>query len=87
VRQHASREIPMQLQQNGANQTVLLTDHADILFSYNTPVAALIPGRGYVRTATYYSPTTSRHIKSWLGGAACVVVPQSFLDTLLDERN
>jgi len=77
----------MQLRQIGSNQATLSTPKATILFSYNTPVAALIPGQGYVRTAVYYSKTTSRHINRWVSGGIIETVPQSFLDTLLDEGN
>lgn len=51
--------------------TVTLTDGRTVLVSYETPVAALIPGRGYVRSATRWSRTTSKHVTQWLGGSAC----------------
>ena len=45
---------------------VELSDGTCILFSYSTPVAALVPGRGWIRTSTKHSPTTTRHINRWL---------------------
>lgn len=76
----------MRLNPSGSNQTVVSTDNgAEVLFSYRTPVAAFIPGRGYVRTKTRYSVTTSKHINQWLGGNAnrATEVEQSELDSLL----
>ena len=41
----------MIVQQIGSNQTeVQLADGTCILYSYTTPVAALVPGRGWIRT-------------------------------------
>jgi hypothetical protein len=64
----------MQLRNIGSNQAVLcLADGVVILFSYNTPVAALIPGNGYVQTSRKFSRTTSKHINSWAGKDAAVM--------------
>lgn len=68
----------------GPNQTELDTGRATIFFSYETPVAALVPGRGFIRTDRYWSVTTSRHINRWLSGADAEEVAQSELDGLLD---
>jgi hypothetical protein len=67
------------------NMTQLATPTATILFSYETPVAALVPGLGYLRTDRHYSRTTSKHITQWLHGATAETVPQATIDTLLDE--
>jgi len=45
---------------------VSLADGTEVLFSYQTPVAALVPGRGWMRTKKFYSITTSKHINKWL---------------------
>jgi hypothetical protein len=42
-----------------------LEDGTKVLFSYGTPVAALVPGKGYIRTDRFISPTTERHIAFW----------------------
>ena len=75
----------MQLSQLGSNMTeVSFSNGTTVLFSYKTPVAAFVPMRGYIRTETYYSPTTTRHINKWLGGhAADESVPQSVIDALV----
>ena len=39
----------MQLTPIAANQTEIETDNARVFFSYRTPVAAYVFGRGYVR--------------------------------------
>ena len=57
----------MIVQQIGSNQTeVQLADGTCILFSYTTPVAALVPGKGWIRTAHKWSATTTKHINAWL---------------------
>lgn len=54
-----------------------LRDGTRVLFSYRTPVAAYVIGRGYIRTAQHYSTTTSKHINQWLDGAKAETVPQA----------
>lgn len=67
----------------GPNQTILRTgDGMEVLFSYSTPVAAFIPGRGYVRTRRQWSKTTSKHINAWARSDA-EIVDQDFLDNLI----
>ena len=57
----------MQLTPIAANQTeISFNNGAQVFFSYKRPVAAYCPLRGYIRTAKYWSDTTSRHIKKWL---------------------
>lgn len=53
--------------QLGSNQTLLTLPHAQILFSYSTPVAARVQGT-YYRTNKKYSSTTSKHINAWIAG-------------------
>ena len=72
----------MKLNIIGSNQTELQIGNIAILFSYETPVAALVPGRGWIKTARHYSKTTSKHINAWVGGVAHLV-PQSEIDALL----
>lgn len=54
-----------------------------VLVSYNTPVAAFVPSRGYIRTSTKWSVTTSKHINKWLEGVNAQEVDQSELDGLM----
>ena len=57
----------MKVTQIGSNQTeVMLADGTTVLFSYTTPVAALLPGKGWIRSATKYKATTTKHINRWL---------------------
>lgn len=47
----------------GSNQTELeYPDGTTVLYSYETPVAAFVPGRGALCTTTKFSRTTSKHI-------------------------
>ena len=37
-----------------------------VLFSYTTPVAAFMPGVGFIKTEKTFSRTTSKHITKWI---------------------
>jgi hypothetical protein len=65
---------------------VELADGTCVLFSYSTPVAALVPGKGWIRTEKFYSVTTSKHINRWLSencGGEVATVPQWEVDQLV----
>ena len=72
-----------------ANQTEIELNNGTLVFvSYNTPVAAFIPGTGIVTTETKYSVNTTRHINAWvldLAGplATSTTRPQEFFDSLI----
>jgi hypothetical protein len=67
-----------------ANQTQIeLNDGTVVFFSYKTPVAAFVPGTGYVRTNAKWSTTTTKHINKWLRGIIAGFVDQSYLDNLI----
>ena len=73
----------MKLTKLGPNTTELdLKDGTTVFFSYKTPVAACIPGRGFVKTEQKYSVTTSKHVNQWLDGRNHETVPQAELDAL-----
>ena len=73
----------MQLTPIASNLTEVETSEARILFSYRTPVAAYVFGRGYVRTEKWWSVTTSRHINKWIGNCTTKEVSQTYLDNLV----
>lgn len=76
----------MKLHHIGSNVTTIEVGDATILFSYDTPVAAHIVGRGFLRTSEHYSATTSRHINKWLrkeGSGEAEIVSPDFLSSLL----
>ena len=82
----------MQLTPIASNMTEVETSKARVLFSYRTPVAAYVFGRGYVKTENWYSVTTTRHINKWIGmdmpvsGHVAVTteeVEQTYLDNLV----
>lgn len=77
----------MRIQPIGSNQTeVSLADGTCILFSYSTPVAALVPGKGWIRSAFKHSATTTKHVNAWLRkncGGTVQDVPQWDLDQLV----
>lgn len=74
----------MKLHNFASNQTVIeFKNGTVVLFSYNTPVAAFVPGQGYVRTNHKWSVTTSKHINKWLRGVIGVAsVDQSVIDNI-----
>lgn len=75
----------MKVKSLAKNQTEISTGTGLVIFiSYETPVAALVPGRGFIRTDKKWSNTTTRHITLWLDGKEAQIVPQSELDDLLD---
>jgi hypothetical protein len=79
----------MKLKQLGANRSeVSLSDGTVVLFSYSTPVAAFVEGRGYLVTETNYSVTTSKHIRTWLPAGVIKIakVPQAEIDALAGGR-
>lgn len=53
-----------------------------VLFSYRTPVAAFVPGVGFLRSKIRYSMTTSRHVNQWIGATA-KIVEQEEIDNLM----
>lgn len=69
----------------GSNMTELHFSGGVVLFSYRTPVAALLAGKGYFRTAKKWSVTTSKHINKWLDGVTAAEMPQEFFDGLVDQ--
>ncbi len=71
----------------GLNKTELeLNSGARVFVSYETPVAAFVPDMGYIRTATKWSRTTSKHINQWLSCrlTEAKIVPQTVLNELID---
>jgi hypothetical protein len=77
----------VKIKQIGSNMTLATLNHASVLYSYETPVAAFVPLRGYVRTATKWSRTTTKHINKWLGGNVAEVIPQEQIENLLIPAN
>ena len=73
----------MQLTPIASNMTEVETSKARVLFSYRTPVAAYVFGRGYVKTEKWYSVTTTRHINKLLDGGTAIEVSQTYLDKLI----
>lgn len=80
----------MKLTSLAVNQTEIeIGKGVVVFFSYKTPVAAFIPGAGYLRTNHKWSRTTSKHINQWLrrmtgtANPTLTEVDQSVLDTLV----
>lgn len=64
---------------SSSNRSIVkLADGREVCLSYGVPVAAFIPGRGYVKTATRYSVTTSKHANQFAGKAATEVPATEF---------
>ena len=82
-----SNRFYMKLTPIAANQNeVEFTNGTQVFFSYKTPVAAYCPSRGFIRTANWFSSTTTRHINKWLKGITEVTeVPQTVLQELVGQ--
>ena len=76
----------LQLKQIASNMTELTVEGMVVLFSYQTPVAALLPSGRYVKTSKKWSPTTTKHINKWLIGVFAPVeeVEQDFFDEIIN---
>jgi hypothetical protein len=70
------------LKKIGSNQTEVRTSDSVILFSYETPVAAIIDGKRFA-TTTKWSVTTSKHINRWIAGYPVEKVDQDFFWSLV----
>jgi len=71
----------------GKNQTELIVNETTVtvFFSYKTPVACFIKGKGYFKTRKNFSKTTTKHINKWLIGEKAQEKPQDFFDNLLND--
>jgi hypothetical protein len=75
----------MKLKSIASNQTELEKPNGiTVLYSYSTPVAAFVPGKGGLATTKRYSKTTSKHVTQALGRWGCsrVNVPQAEIDAI-----
>lgn len=74
----------MKIKNLGANKTVVSFDNGtEVFISYETPVAAFISGRGYIKTSKKWSVTTSKHITQWAGRQVTETEEQEFFDNLI----
>ena len=77
----------MKLNVVGSNQTELVkADGTTVFFSYSTPVAVFVPGRGALCSSTKYSGTTSKHVTQALNrwGASSNLVTQEEVNRYVD---
>lgn len=75
----------LKLKPIGPNQNELILPNGNrIFFSYETPVAAFVKERGYIRSEKKYSVTTSRHINQWLGSHAYEIVSEYGIESLME---
>lgn len=76
----------MKVKNIASNQTeVILNNGNRILVSYETPVAAYVPGEGAYITDTWYSQTTTRHINKWVGSLDRHEIAQADLNAMMGE--
>lgn len=77
----------MKLNPVGSNQTEVERGGGAIVFySYKTPVAAFVPGRGGLVSRQKYSVTTSRHVNAAITRWGCsrTEVEQAEIDKLAE---
>ena len=68
------------------NMNEVRLNGTSILFSYKTPVACHVIGKGYIKTSKKWSVTTSKHINQWLNMNDAVnvqEVDQSIIEDIL----
>jgi hypothetical protein len=58
--------------------TVTLESGVEVCLSYGVPVAAFVPGRGFVKTDRHYSRTTSKHANQYARQDAKVLDDATF---------
>lgn len=61
---------------------------AQFLLSYATPVAAYIPGLGFMETEQKFSVTTSKHVSQWkkrMGYPLVARVPQTEIENWIKK--
>ena len=72
-----------------ANQTELHfhSTGSIVFFSYETPVACFVPGKGIYRTEKKWSATTTRHINKFIErtnpASTVTLVPQNVVDSFV----
>lgn len=78
----------MKITYPAANQTEIEIGSDTVFFSYSTPVAAFISGRGVVITNENWSKTTTKHINQFIDRNCPTATkhgePQEFFDNLLE---
>jgi len=75
----------MKVRNVGSNQTeVELSNGTIVLYSYATPVAAFVHGRGGLCSSKKYSATTSRHVSKAIERWGCskTIVDQVEIDDI-----
>lgn len=78
----------MKLKPIGPNQTEVAKNNGiTVFFSYSTPVAVFVPGKGALCTSTKYSSTTSKHINQAVArwGASKTEVDQGVIDQYANQ--
>jgi hypothetical protein len=77
----------MKLTNIGSNQSEVELNGITILFSYSTPVAAFVPGKGGLATSTKYSSTTSKHVNAAMQrwGCSSTEVEQEVINRIADR--
>ena len=76
----------MKIKPIGSNQTVMETETGEILFSYSTPVAARLAGRGLIKTRKFHSTTTSKHINSWIKSHTGIDTCEALIELVKQEE-
>ena len=78
------QEESMNLNPVGSNQTEIERYGIIVLYSYQTPVAAFVPGLGGLCSSHKYSTTTSRHVNAAISRWGCsrTDVDQGVIDQL-----
>ena len=81
----------MKIRPAGSNMTEVEFGDITVLVSYSTPVAAVVPGQGVLRTEKWFSGTTTKHINKWIKAnfptATQTSVAQTDIEQIFDQVN
>lgn len=77
----------MKLHSFATNRTLLsFADGTEVFFSYSTPVAGYKPNVGYVKTKSWYSSTTTRHVNKYLDDNFALSIEQDDINNLIGAK-
>tara|TARA_R100000306_G_C4369747_1_gene139381 strand:- start:830 stop:1081 length:252 start_codon:yes stop_codon:yes gene_type:complete len=78
----------MRLKRIQSNLTQVDFDNgSSVMFSYQTPVAGITKEGTRVKTSTYYSRTTNKHISQWLSSTPSFSGYSKVISVLQEEIN
>jgi len=77
----------IRIRDNKADPVILeYADGTRLFFSYESPIGAFVPGRGYLATDADLTPTSERRLADWLKDKEFSAVPQDEIFNVFTSR-